>query len=186
METSATIVWRSLYLNGHEYCRVYFQNERWVLNGSAVFVRDNRPASLSYNIECNSEWETLRAKVCGRVGDEEIEVAIFALPDTTWTMAGVAQPNVLGCTDIDLNFSPSTNLLPIRRLKLEVGQEASVRAAWLRFPGFQLELLEQTYIRLSEDTYRYVSGGGAFSAELKVNMFGLVTHYPGIWEEQPG
>ena len=39
-----------------------------------------------------------------------------------------------GCRDIDLNFSPSTNVLPIRRLSLDVGDQAAVRAAWLRFP----------------------------------------------------
>ena len=30
-------------------------------------------------------------------------------------------PIVAGSTDIDLNFSPSTNLLPIRRLGLAIG-----------------------------------------------------------------
>jgi hypothetical protein len=38
-------------------------------------------------------------------------------------------------------FSPSTNLLPIRRLNLGVGQAAKVQAAWLRFLGFTLESL---------------------------------------------
>jgi hypothetical protein len=38
-----------------------------------------------------------------------------------------------GCLDIDLGFSPSTNLLPIRRLTLAVGEAATVRAAWLPF-----------------------------------------------------
>ena len=80
----------------------------------------------------------------------------------------------------------STNLLPIRRLNLAVGQRAIVRAAWLRFPTFNLEPLEQTYTRLDQQTYRYESGGGTFVAELKVNDFGLVTDYPGGWEEQRG
>lgn len=31
--------------------------------------------------------------------------------------------------DLDLNFSPSTNLIPLRRLGLAVGAEAPVRAA---------------------------------------------------------
>jgi hypothetical protein len=44
-----------------------------------------------------------------------------------------------GCVNIDLNFSPSTNLLPIRRLDLSVGASAIVRAAWLRFPGMNVQ-----------------------------------------------
>ena len=84
--------------------------------------------------------------------------------------------------DIDLNFSPSTNLLPIRRLGLAVGAEAPVTAAWLRFPSFALEPLAQTYRRLSIGAYRYESGGGAFTADLEVDDAGLVTRYPGFCE----
>ena len=72
-------------------------------------------------------------------------------------------PAVAGCVDLDLNFSPSTNLLPIRRLNLSVGQEAAVRAAWLRFPSFILEPLEQLYRRVDATTYRYESAGAGLS-----------------------
>jgi hypothetical protein len=87
----------------------------------------------------------------------------------------------MGCTDADLNFSPSTNLLPIRRLDLAVGQAAEVRAAWLRFPGFELEPLSQLYRRLDKTTYHYESAGGQFMAELKVNRAGFVVDYGGLW-----
>jgi hypothetical protein len=83
--------------------------------------------------------------------------------------------------DIDLNFSPSTNLIPIRRMNLAVGEASDVRAAWLRFPSFALEPLPQQYRRLTDDTYRYESAGGEFVAELKVNRAGFVVDYPGIW-----
>ena len=89
-----------------------------------------------------------------------------------------------GCIDLDLNFSPSTNRLPIRRLGLAIGQEAQVRAAWLRFPSFTLEPLEQIYRRLNATTYRYESAGGKFVAELQVNAAGFVTHYPNFWIEE--
>lgn len=87
-----------------------------------------------------------------------------------------------GCIDLDLNFSPSTNLLPIRRLGLAIGEEAKVNAAWLRFPGFTLEPLEQLYRRIDRTTYRYESAGGKFVAELRVNTAGFVTHYPNFWQ----
>jgi hypothetical protein len=86
--------------------------------------------------------------------------------------------------DIDLGFSPSTNLLPIRRLKLAVGEEAEVRAAWLSFPSLRFELLSQMYRREAERTYRYESGGGTFVRTLEVNAAGLVTSYPGLWQAE--
>jgi hypothetical protein len=93
---------------------------------------------------------------------------------------------VEGCGDLDLNFSPSTNLLPIRRLNLAVGEEARVRAAWLRFPSFALEPLEQIYRRVDTTTYRYESAGAKFVTELKVNAAGFVTRYPNFWEVEVG
>jgi uncharacterized protein len=81
-----------------------------------------------------------------------------------------------------LNFSPSTNLLPIRRLGLALGQEAEVKAAWLRFPSFTLEPLVQRYRRIDAAAYRYESAGGRFVSELRVNAAGFVIDYPSAWQ----
>jgi hypothetical protein len=86
--------------------------------------------------------------------------------------------------DIDLNFSPSTNVLPIRRCKLGVGKSAVVRAAWLRFPSFALEPLEQSYTRMEHGRYRYESGGGRFVAEVTVDATGMVIDYGDIWSRE--
>lgn len=87
-----------------------------------------------------------------------------------------------GCIDIDLAFSSSTNMLPIRRLDLAIGQEAKVRAAWLRFPSFTLEPLDQLYRRIDAATYRYESAGGVFVTELQVNAAGFAALYPNLWQ----
>ena len=87
-----------------------------------------------------------------------------------------------GCIDLDLGFSPSTNLLPIRRLGLAIGQEAKVQAAWLGFPSFTLEPLDQLYRRMDVATYHYESAGGRFVTELQVNVAGFVTRYPDFWQ----
>jgi uncharacterized protein len=76
--------------------------------------------------------------------------------------------------------------LPIRRLALDIGQDAEVHAAWLRFPGFALERLTQVYRRLSATTYRYESARGRFVTELEVNEAGFVTRYPGFWQVEDG
>lgn len=86
-----------------------------------------------------------------------------------------------GCLDLDLNFSPSTNLLPIRRLALAPGQSAEVKAAWLRFPSFTLEPFEQVYRHTAASTYWYELADGEFVRELTVNAAGFVTSYPDFW-----
>jgi uncharacterized protein len=91
-----------------------------------------------------------------------------------------------GCVDLDLAFSPSTNLLPIRRLGLRVGQEAEVRAAWLTFPDLALRPLVHWFRRESGNVYSYRSDTG-FSTRLQVNEEGFVADYPPLWAEvRPG
>jgi len=118
------------------------------------------------------------------VGEKVIEIELAVDSASRWTLNGAQRPEAAGCIDLDLNFSPSTNLLPLRRLGLAVGQEAKVRAAWLRFPSFALEPLDQLYRRIGESTYRYESANGAFVADLEVNGAGFVIHYPGFWQAQ--
>ena len=154
--------------------------------GTALFAHDEQPCRLDYLVVCDADWQTLSGKVSGWIGTETIEIDLSVDSAHRWRLNGKECPEVAGCIDLDLNFSPSTNLLPIRRLNLAVGQEAVVRAAWLRFPGFTLEPLEQLYRRVDATTYRYESAGGRFVANLQVNAEGFVTYYPKFWQAESG
>jgi hypothetical protein len=156
----------------------------WQLSGCAVSVETTLPVRLDYEISCDDQWNTRSASVSGWIGDCVIDVQIAVGDERQWLMNGAPQPAVSGCVDVDLNFSPSTNLLPVRRLKLEVGEEAIVRAAWLRFPSFQLEVLEQVYRRTAPELYEYESAGGSFKAQLRVNEFGFPVEYAGVWQAE--
>ena len=181
---AVSILWKRLDRPGHELARVAPVDSGWILSGTALFLHDGAPCQLDYEIRCNERWETISGKVVGHVGKEAVSIDVGVLPGGVWRSNGLEVPAVRGAVDLDLNFSPSTNLLPIRRLNLAVGQEAAVRAAWLRFPSFVFEPLEQTYRRIDATTYRYASAGGRFTADLTVNEAGLVTFYPGLAESE--
>ncbi|MGZ9223623.1 MAG: putative glycolipid-binding domain-containing protein [Anaerolineales bacterium] len=184
METIETILWRGLVFPGHESSGLFSQDSEWHLQGTAVFSHEQRPCRLDYHIVCDAAWRTLSAKVEGWLDNQSIELQIKTDLSGRWRLNEVEQTQVEGSIDIDLNFSPSTNLLPIRRLRLAVGEAAEVKAAWLRFPSFRLETLPQQYRRLDENTYRYESAGGQFVAELKVNSSGFVIDYPNLWQAE--
>jgi uncharacterized protein len=184
MVTIESILWQCLVLSGHEACRLFSQDSRWHLEGTAVFPHQKRPCRLDYQIICNDAWQTLSVKVEGWLGITNVGIQIKTDPNQHWWLNGIVQADITGCIDIDLNFSPSTNLIPIRRLNLDVGEAAEVKAAWLRFPSFELEPLSQQYRRLDETTYRYESAGGKFVADLKANSSGFVLEYPGIWRSE--
>ena len=181
MESERSIIWKRLDVPGHEAVRLYGDEDGWYLDGAAIFRQDNEVCRIEYLIECDLDWRTVFVNLDGWIGDDLIDLEINVGKDQMWTLNGDNIDAVRGCIDIDLNFSPVTNLLPIRRLGLIAGESKAVRAAWLRFPSFELEPLDQTYTRLNETTVRYESGGGKFVTELEVDELGLVTTYPDYW-----
>jgi hypothetical protein len=177
-----SVVWQRLDIPGHEFARLFFDNSGWQFKGAALFVYEKLPCCLDYELKCNSEWEILSGRVSGWVGEQAIEIAIFVEQDRRWCLNGQECARAAGCIDLDLNFSPLTNTLPIRRINLSIGEKVEVRAAWLKFPSFEIESLEQSYYRIDATTYRYKSSGGQFVADLKVNETGFVTSYPNFWQ----
>lgn len=182
--TNQSILWRRLNQPGHEFCRLFLQNSSWKLGGTAVFMHDRQPCSLDYLVVCDTGWKTISGRVSGWIGNEAVQIELLVDSNRHWQLNGRACPEAAGCIDLDLAFSPSTNFLPIRRLDLDIGQEAEVRAAWLSFPSFTLEPLEQLYRRIGVSAYRYESPGGSFVAELQVNAAGFITLYPNLWQAE--
>ena len=183
------MLWKRLDRRGHEAARLSRDSAGsagWRLTGAAAFAYEGEPCLLSYQITADADWRTVAASVTGWVGRLSVDVHLERDAADQWTLNGAPVPAVIGCLDLDLNFSPVTNLLPIRRLGLAIGQSAEVRAAWLRFPEFTLESLPQVYRRTDEHTYRYESSGGAFVAHLTVDAVGWVTRYPRFWQADIG
>jgi hypothetical protein len=120
--------------------------------------------------------------VAGWLGSRRIRLDVLVTADRRWHLDGRPCAEVDGCADVDLAFTPATNLLPIRRLSLAPGEQAAARAAWLSFPGFALEPLDQVYRRTGATTYHYESGGGAVATALDVDADGFVRRYAGRWE----
>jgi len=178
------MLWRRLDLPGHEIARLEALDDGWKLFGTAIFAFKRDPSKLDYAVICDANWRTKSAKVKGMIGSREIDVTVTVDTNRRWHLGGTEYTSIEGSLDIDLGFSPSTNLLPIRRLQLAVGDEAEVTAAWLPFPSFELEPLAQVYRRLAERTYRYESDGGSFTRTLEVSDTGFVTSYPGLWEAE--
>jgi len=178
------ISWRRVDLPGREIATLDALDEGWRLSGTAVFSSEEGTCKLDYVVICDSTWQTNSAQISGFIGGDGVSLSVAVDAERKWHLNGVECDSVEGCIDIDLGFSPSTNLLPIRRLALEVGEEATVKAAWLPFPSLQFELLAQLYRRDGERTYHYESRGGDFVRKLEVNAVGFVTSYPDLWQAE--
>jgi uncharacterized protein len=179
-----TILWRRLDLPGHEIVTIAPTADGWRLDGVAVLVETGRPCRLEYDIRCDARWVTRHGAIRGHVGVRPVRLDVERSPAAEWSVGGIAVPALQGCDDIDLGFSPATNLLPIRRLSLPIGAQSIVRAAWIRFPELTAEVLVQSYTHVSADRYLYESAEGAFRRELQVDAFGCVIDYPELWRAE--
>ena len=178
--------WRRLDLPGHEEARIEQTTGGWRLTGQVEAEEASVRAQLRYVIECDRDWRTRRAVVTGSASEAPIRFEFVADGAGHWTLNGGPLPLVEGALDIDLGFTPATNLLPIRRLGLAVGERADVRTAWVRFPELRVEALEQSYQRDAALVFCYdaLVDGERFRARLDTDEFGRVLHYEGLWEAE--
>lgn len=175
-----TVLWQRLDMPGLERCVLRDDAHGARLQGTVLVLLDGAPCEVRYAVKLDVTWCTRVVEVsCASTGEARV-IRLEADSAGVWRLDGQERPDLAGCLDIDLGVTPSTNTLPIRRLGLEPGQAAEVRAAWVRFPDLRTSVLDQRYERLSARRYRYSSPG--FSAELSTDNVGLVTDYAGLWQ----
>lgn len=177
----AAILWKRLDVEGHDACRLLRLGHGWQLNGHAIFEHEGRPCSLRYMAECDDAWQARLANVEGWLDAAELKFEIRKTGDAKWSLNGVEQPQAEGCIDVDLGFTPATNLIAIRRFNLGIGQKTPAPAAYLSFPELKLDLLEQNYHRTGKHSYAYQGPVFGYDEVLDVSEVGFVTDYPNLW-----
>jgi uncharacterized protein len=174
--TTIRVAWRrSDEVATDEHCTLTLRDGGLSLVGTVLGAEGGLPVRVEYRVLADGAGMTTAAHVRDLRGFEQRTIALERDPKGNWTVDGTVVKALKGCTDVDLGCSPSTNTLPIRRLRLGVGASKKIQAAWIRFPELTVVKAAQTYTRLDEFTYRYASGD--FTAELTVDDDGLVAAY---------
>jgi uncharacterized protein len=161
---------------GSEVCSLERVDPGWRMRGTVLTHEADKPMELRYAVSVDSTWATTGVEVLVAVaGSDPRELA-----EVSDVWAGTERPpRYSDCVDVDLSFTPATNTLPIRRLGLDIGEEAEIHVAWLVWPELSVQRVLQRYARLAEDRYRYAQD--EFEAELTVDRHGLVLEYEGLW-----
>lgn len=181
----ASMSWQRLDTPGHDACTLDRHDTGWRLCGTAVFRHDVAPARLTYEVVCDSAWRTLLGHVEGSLGDRRVAFRVARTHADGWTLNDRSVPDLESCVDLDLGFTPATNLIPIRRLDLAEGEAADAPAAWLDVSAGTLARLPQRYHRRSRTTYWYAAPTLHYAALLEVAPTGFVLRYPGLWQGVP-
>ena len=183
-----TFFWRRLYSPGSDVCRVHPRADGgWDLRGMAVFHDEGLACSLGYEVSVDARWVTQAAQVRGQCGERLVDLRFRPGAGGNWRVeeCGGAEVDTgvsaTLCPDFDLNFSPATNMVAIRRMALQVGQQAQAPAAWLSFPDLRLQQLPQIYQRLDALRYQYDAPTVGYSGVLEVCEQGAVVDYPELF-----
>jgi hypothetical protein len=174
------VVWRRTdEVLADEHCTATVRDSGLSLIGTVLGSDGGVPVRVEYQVLTDAAGLTTAVHVRDLRGFEQRAIRLERSAKGDWTVDGAPARELKGCTDIDLGCSPSTNTLPIRRLRLGVGASSTIKAAWIRFPDLDVVKAAQTYTRLDESTYRYASGD--FAADLTVDDDGLVMQYA-VWQ----
>ena len=175
-----TVLWRRLDRRGHDAAFLGPQRGGWRLKGAAVFLHESGPACVAYDVEADASWITKNGRITGFIGDRPIDEVIRREPDG-WTLNGAAVSGLAHLKDLDLSFTPATNLLQLRRASPKLNKTVSLPAAWFDLDNATLAELPQVYERVGETTYRYIAPTIPYEATLEVSADGFIADYPGLW-----
>lgn len=170
---------------GHDTCALSSGPAGWRLDGNLWVERGQGVLRLAYRVLCDSRWNTRAVHLDLEWAGARRAFQLTADNSRHWWVAGEVRSELSGCSDVDLNLTPATNTLPIRRLKLTPGDSEDVQVAWLRLPELALTRSAQSYRRIGQDSYQYRNLESGFEAVLKVDGDGLVVDYPGAWKLAP-
>ena len=174
--TTRRVAWtRDDEVQAAELCTLAVRATGLSLVGTVIGAEESAPIRVEYRVLTDGSGNTTAVHVRDLRGFTQRTLSLERSSKGAWTVDGSAARKLKGCADVDLGISPSTNTLPIRRLRIGVGASKTIKAAWVRFPELTVVKADQTYTRIEEFTYRYASGD--FEAELTVDDEDLVAAY---------
>jgi hypothetical protein len=171
---------------GLEHLHLVERDGEIIADGLLIAIGGNTPFRTHYNIRCDSTW-SVRTVTLDLLDNQSSTLHLEADGNGHWRSAnGDPLPELDGCIDVDINATPFTNTLPIRRLGLTPGASTEITVAYILLPELQFRPGRQRYTCLSTDThggmYRYESLESDFIAELHVDSDGLILNYSTIWK----
>ncbi|MGH3764238.1 MAG: putative glycolipid-binding domain-containing protein [Pseudonocardiaceae bacterium] len=141
--------------------------------------------SASYSLATDETGVVQRLTVRTTRAKGEQHVTLTRSEEGIWLVdhgQGAARTNFGGALDVDLEFSPLFNALPVRRLGLhQAAAKHDLAMVFVSLPSLEVSRVPQTYrtVSLGEPAVVGLSSD-SYEVELSVDADGLVLDYPGL------
>jgi hypothetical protein len=184
MAILASMLWRRTDTPGHDACFLERDGDGWKLHGATVFRHEAGPASLAYAVLCSACWETLSGSVRGVFRNHNVDYQITR-EEGNWSLNGQRIQGLEHLVDLDLNFTPATNYIQLRRISITRNSAVELPVAWFDLDTGTMSELPQIYKRRSETAFWYESPVHGYQAQLELAPNGFIRRYPHLWEAEP-
>ena len=179
------VYWRPWDEPGLEHLHVTFAADG--IHALGLILRKLGSAHLRcrYELTTDAKWRTRKLSFAVMESGETAAGRLVLESDGegNWCVNGEPQPDLAGCLDPDIQITPFTNTLPIRRLDLDPNASADIQVVYVPVPDLTPRLAEQRYTCLeglgpNGGSYRYEGLFRDFTADLTVDADAMVTDYP--------
>jgi hypothetical protein len=143
------LVWENRENRSVEYFTLHTTVDFFVVHGTVIMPLEQTPTKITYRLDCDKQWRTRNVSINQERAGKTSQLSLKVSDKQVWRRSGSKVSFATGLFDVDLEISPATNTLPIRRIGLNIGESQEVDAVWVRFPSLKLERLPQRYTRIS-------------------------------------
>lgn len=181
---TSELIWQHLDAAGWEHVRIQTDHPGWNVYDS-ILIRQHGDQVLrgGYTLVTDKQWRTLELRLMLETSPGVMDgIHLLSEGNGTWTDAQEnPMPELDGCLDVDIRWTPLTNTLPINRLPLVAGEEQSIRVAYIDVPNLTVRPVAQRYLRTSEQGVRYMSETRETEVDISVDDDGYVSEYPKLF-----
>ena len=182
-----TLIFRTIRWSAWEGCEAGLEHVNirpadggLAVSGVVIAQEDEAQFGLSYRLKLDALWRAREAHLTTTSGHV---LHLESDGQGHWRENGKDRPDLQGCIDVDIQATPITNTLPIRRLDLETGESTEIRLGYITVPDLTVFASNQRYTALEAGSlYRFESLEDGFTADLPVDEDGFVLDYPRLFK----
>lgn len=175
------LIWQHLDSAGWEHVRVSDDHPGWTVYDS-ILVREHNGQVLrgGYTLVTDKQWRTLELRLMMESSPGVMEgVHLLTEGDGRWTDSNEnPMPELDGCLDVDIAWTPLTKSLPINRIPLKADEQQELRVASISLPELSIMPVDRLYERVDESHVRYSSRNGTSESIISIDAEGLVIESP--------
>jgi uncharacterized protein len=162
-----------------EHLEIRLDGDRVLAEGLVIGSSEGERFGLDYRLVLDRAWRVREAGLRTAAGRS---LQLTGDGAGLWTVNGHVDESLGRCIDIDIQATPFTNTLPIRRLNWGPGQSTIVEVAYIDVPALTVAPSRQRYTCVSPGSlFRFEALDTGFIADLPLDAEGLVLDYPALF-----